>query len=107
MSRCMPACSRVAGGHESVFAQPDWEQAHRETARVGVTLKLLHGEYTDRCATTRAQALGYDRWCKTYQRHVMVTGAAPRVGHKAGQTVEVDWSGPTMELTDPVTAATR
>ena len=26
------------GEHESVFAQPDWEQVHREMARVGVTL---------------------------------------------------------------------
>nr|WP_256378845.1 IS21 family transposase [Dietzia sp. UCD-THP] len=95
------------GEHESVFAQPDWEQVHREMARVGVTLKLLHGEYIDRCAATRAPAMGYDRWCKTYQRYVMVTGAASRVGHKAGQTVEVDWSGPTMELTDPVTGARR
>ena len=95
------------GEHESVFAQPDWEQVHREMARVGVTLKLLHGEYTDRCAHAKAPAMGYDRWCKTYQRHVMVTGAASRVGHKAGQTVEVDWSGPTMEVTDPVTGATR
>lgn len=93
------------GEHESVFAQPDWEQVHREMARVGVTLKLLHSEYTDRCAASASPAMGYDRWCKTYQHHVMVTGAASRVGHKAGQTVEVDWSGPTMELTDPVTGA--
>ncbi|MCT2107355.1 integrase [Dietzia sp. HMSC21D01] len=95
------------GEHESVFAQPDWEQVHREMARVGVTLKLLHGEYTDQCSASKAPAMGYDRWCKTYQRHVMVTGAASRVGHKAAQTVEVDWSGPTMELTDPATGATR
>lgn len=49
--------------------------------------------------------MGYDRFCKTYQRHVLVAGAASRVGHKAGQTVEVDWSGKTMRLTDPVTGA--
>ena len=33
------------GEHESVFEEPDWEQVHKELARVGVTLKLLHGEY--------------------------------------------------------------
>ncbi|GAA4385983.1 hypothetical protein GCM10023152_36700 [Agromyces bauzanensis] len=33
------------GEHESVHAQPDWDRVHRELARVGVTLKLLHGEY--------------------------------------------------------------
>lgn len=90
------------GVHDSVHAQPDWEQMHRELARVGVTLKLLHGEYVDTCRTTGATAMGYDRFCKTYQRHVLISGAASRVGHKAGQTVEVDWSGKTMQLTDPV-----
>jgi transposase len=27
------------GQHHSIFAQPDWENVHRELARVGVTLK--------------------------------------------------------------------
>ena len=91
------------GEHQSVFVQPDWERVHKELARVGVTLKLLHGEYADECAAKSAPAMGYDRFCRTYQRHVLVTGAASRVGHKAGQTVEVDWSGPTMQLHDPFT----
>ncbi|WP_409046895.1 IS21 family transposase [Microbacterium sp. HA-8] len=91
------------GEHDSVHAQPDWERVHRELARVGVTLKLLHGEYVDACRTTGSTAMGYDRFCKTYQQHVLIAGAASRVGHKAGQTVEVDWSGKTMQLTDPVT----
>ena len=95
------------GEHESVFAQPDWEQVHRELARVGVTLKLLHSEYAETCAARGDLAMGYDRFCRTYQRYVLVTGAASRVGHKAGQSVEVDWSGPTMQLTDPVTGARR
>jgi transposase len=95
------------GEHQSVFAQPDWDQVHREMARVGVTLKLLHGEYTDSCAAAGEPVMGYDRFCRTYQRHVLVTGAASRVGHKAGQTVEVDWSGPTMQLADPVTGKAR
>ena len=95
------------GEHHSVFAQPDWEKVHRELARVGVTLKLLHGEYADDCAAAGAPAMGYDRFCRTYQRHVLITGAASRVGHKAAQTVEVDWSGPTMTLHDPVNATSR
>ena len=96
------------GEHESVHAQPDWDKVHRELARVGVTLKLLHGEYVDACRAKGETAMGYDRFCKTYQRHVLVIGAASRVGHKAGQTVEVDWSGKTMQLSDPVTGqATR
>ncbi|WP_447950319.1 IS21 family transposase [Microbacterium aurum] len=90
------------GEHDSVHAQPDWEKVHKELAKVGVTLKLLHGEYIDACHSRGETAMGYDRFCKSYQRHVLVIGAASRVGHKAGQTVEVDWSGKTMRLTDPV-----
>ena len=45
--------------------------------------------------------MGFDGFCKTYQQHVLITGAASRVGHKAGQSVEVDWSGKTMQLMDP------
>ena len=95
------------GEHESVYAQPDWSVVHRELARVGVTLKVLHGEYVDACRTDGAPAMGYDRFCKNYSQHVLVTGAASRVGHKAGQSVEVDWSGPTMSLIDPVSGQFR
>ena len=91
------------GEHDSVHAQPDWGQVHKELAKVGVTLKLLHGEYVDACRSKGEPAMGYDRFCKSYQHHVLVTGAASRVGHKAGQSVEVDWSGKTMRLVDPVT----
>jgi transposase len=91
------------GEHESVHAQPDWDRVHKELAKVGVTLKLLHGEYLDACRAEGSAAMGYDRFCKAYQHHVLVSGAASRVGHKAGQSVEVDWSGKTMQLTDPVT----
>lgn len=93
------------GEHESVFAQPDWVGVHRELAKVGVTLKLLHNEYRDTCQSDGSAVMGYDRFCKTYQQHVLVTGLASRVGHKSGQSVEVDWSGPTMQLTDPATGA--
>ena len=86
------------GVRESVFAQPDWVQVHRELARVGVTLKLLHQEYLDRCIRTGQAAMSYDRFCRLYGDYANVTGASSRVGHKAGRSVEVDWSGPTMQL---------
>ena len=47
---------------EDVYADPDWERVHRELARTGVTLKLLHAEYVDSCAAEgdRRQARGHD-----------------------------------------------
>lgn len=94
------------GEHESVFVQPDWSQVHRQLARVGVTLKLLHSEYVDSCGEAGQAAMSYDRFCKSYGAHLLVAGATSRVGHKAGVSVEVDWSGPTMAVCDPVTGAT-
>ena len=35
-------------------------------------------------ATPGAPAMGYDRFCRTHQRHVLVIGAASRVGHMSG-----------------------
>lgn len=89
------------GIRESAYLQPDWPAMHRELAKVGVTLKLLHAEYLDHCHTKGAAGMGYDRFCKTYAAYVRAQGVTSRVGHKAGQTIEVDWSGPTMQLTGP------
>ena len=91
------------GVRESVFAKPDWPRVHTELARVGVTLKLLHQEYVDTCSRAGQVVMSYDRFCRLYGEYAAVTGATSRVGHKAGRSVEVDWSGPTMQLLDPTT----
>jgi transposase len=91
------------GVRESVFVQPDWPRVHRELARVGVTLKLLHQEYVDASGRAGQAVMSYDRFCRLYGDYATVTGASSRVGHKAGRSIEVDWSGPTMQLLDPTT----
>ncbi|GGJ70667.1 hypothetical protein GCM10007173_31900 [Glutamicibacter ardleyensis] len=83
--------------------QPDWSKIHKELAKVGTNLKLLHAEYAAMAKASGAAFMGYDRFCKSYQRHVLEHGATSRVEHKAGVSVEVDWSGPTLSLHDPVT----
>lgn len=89
--------------HEDVYAEPDWEHVHRELARTGVTLKLLHAEYVDQCSTDKTVAMGYDRFCKRYRAFTVASNVTSRVGHKAGRIVEVDWSGSTMAVVDPAT----
>ena len=91
------------GERESVYEQPDWARVHRELARVGVTLRILHGEYADECAAAGRPRMGYDRFCKQYAAYVARTGVTSRVEHKAGRTIEVDWAGKTMRIVDPVT----
>ena len=91
------------GERESVYEHPDWGKVHRELARVGVTLRILHGEYVDECRQSGRPHMGYDRFCKLYAAYVARLGVTSRVEHKAGRTIEVDWAGKTMRIADPVT----
>lgn len=91
------------GERESVYEQPDWARVHRELARVGVTLRILHGEYADGCRRTGKPHMGYDRFCKLYAAYVQKLGVTSRVEHKAGRAIEVDWAGKTLRIVDPVT----
>ena len=88
------------GERGSVYEQPDWGKVHRELARVGVTLRILHGEYVDECRQSGRPHMGYDRFCKLYAAYVARLGVTSRVEHKAGRTIEVDWAGKTMRIAD-------
>lgn len=89
--------------NEPAYALPDWERVHRELANTGVTLKLLHAEYADECAERNVPRMGYDRFCKLSRAFTVSKQVTSRVGHKAARICEVDWSGPTMAVVDPVT----
>ena len=90
---------------ESAFEEPDWGYIHKEMARVGVNLKLLHAEYKDACRKTGKIAMGYTKFCGGYNAHVVANSLTKRIEHKAGRSCEVDWSGPTLGkgLLDPTT----
>ena len=92
---------------ESVFEEPDWDYVHKEMAKVGVNLRLLHDEYKAGCAKQHKVAMGYTRWCGRYADLVVANNLTKRMEHKAGQSCEVDWSGPTLGrgLVDPITGA--
>ena len=86
-----------------VYPDPDWDAVHAELAKVGVTLRLLHGEYREECAARGEAVTSYDRFCKRYRQFTVSRNVVSRVGRKAGRNMEVDWSGPTMSLVDPAT----
>ena len=90
---------------ESAFEEPDWEYVHKEMARVGVNLRLLHDEYRERCRRTGKVAMGYTKFCGDYGGWTVANSLTKRIEHKAGQSCEVDWSGPTLGrgLVDPIT----
>ena len=77
--------------HESIFEEPDWDYVLKELARVGVTLRLLHSEYKDKCRDNDSVAMGYTRFCKQYSAFTVAKDVTSRVSHKAGRIFEVDW----------------
>lgn len=90
---------------ESVFEEPDWGYVHKEMAKVGVNLRLLHDEYKERCRRKGAVAMGYTKFCGEYGNWTAASNLTKRIERKAGQSCEVDWSGPTIGkgLVDPTT----
>lgn len=88
---------------ESVFEQPDWGLIHKELGRVGVTLEMLHAEYGERCAASGGVAMSYTTFWRGYSAYVESQSMTSHIERKAGRSVEVDWSGPTMSLVDPTT----
>lgn len=69
------------GERGSVYEQPDWGKVHRELARVGVTLRIPHGEYVDECRQSGRPHMGYDRFCELYAAYVARLGVTSRVEH--------------------------
>lgn len=77
---------------ESAFEEPDWEYVHKEMARVGVNLRLLHDEYRERCRRTGKVAMGYTKFCGDYGGWTVASSLTKRIEHKAASPAR--WTGP-------------
>lgn len=90
---------------ESPFEEPDWDYVHKEMAKVGVNLRLLRDEYSERCRREGTVAMGYTKFCRDYGDWTSANNLTKRIEHKAGRSCEVGWSGPTLGegLVGPVT----
>ena len=88
---------------KEAIARPDYDYVHDELRKVGVTLKLLWEEYCDECAKNEKVALSYVTFTRGYGDYAISKNVTNHLKHKPGQAMEVDWSGSTMRLVDPVT----
>ncbi|MBR1830768.1 MAG: IS21 family transposase [Atopobiaceae bacterium] len=88
---------------EGAVARPDYGYVHDELRKVGVTLKLLWEEYRDECAGKEKIAVSYVTFTRGYADYAISKNVTNHLKHKPGQAMEVDWSGSTMRLVDPVT----
>jgi transposase len=82
---------------------PDWETAHLELKKKGVTLRLLWVEYLEKYP----QGYGYSQYCQLYRNWAGKIKPTMRLDHKAGEKMFVDYSGQTMGVVDPATGELR
>ncbi len=82
------------------IGEVDYGKVHRELLRTGVTLTLLHEEYTNKCKENGLIPIGYESFTKGYASFVGKKGFANHLTHKPGDRIEVDWAGPTLKFFD-------
>ena len=90
-------------GKAQVYMDPDCAYIHQELAKKGVNLTLLHSEYKVDCANAGRVPYQYTQFCEIYRNWAMKSKATMRIHHKPGDSMEVDWAGGTLPITDPAT----
>ncbi|RGE14415.1 transposase, partial [Leucobacter sp. wl10] len=74
-------------------------------ARVGrkkPPLKVLWSQYLKTPAAPGVKHYGYDRFCELVAEHVRVNDLTAPITHTPGHTLQVDWAGTQMRITDPI-----
>ena len=88
-----------SGQCASTSSMPDWNTAHRELSKSGVTLQLLWYEYRE----VYPDGYSYSHYCELYRTWAKTLDVTMRLNHKAGENLFVDYAGPTMEVVNPQT----
>jgi transposase len=78
---------------------PDFEYISKEIRKKGVTWLLLWQEYKE----SNPEGYNYTQFKKYCQEHISKLNPVMRQLYKGGETMFVDYSGLTMEITDPQT----
>ncbi len=69
-------------------------------------VKVLWAKSLETDAPAGARFYGYERFCQIGAEHVRVNDLTLPIAHVPGHTMQVDWAGTQMQLTDPVTRQT-
>lgn len=91
------------GNIDYLYVTPDFAYIHKELARPGTNLTLLHQEYQGSCYTKGQTPYMYTQFCDKYRSWARITKATMRIQHKPGDAMEVDWAGHTLSIYDSVT----
>lgn len=88
---------------EVMFEAPDYEYIHKELKKPGVTLKLLHDEYIEKCTARGTIPMGKTKFNEGYAEYMLQNNLTGRISHKPGERCEVGWSGTDMHYIDTQT----
>jgi len=83
--------------------EPDMEHVFYEMKKKGVTLLLLWEEYK----AEHPDGIMYSQFCDRYSRFKKVNKVDMHIEHTAGEEIQVDWAGHTLEFTDKLTEKTK
>jgi transposase len=88
-----------AAPSSQIRPEPDWRAVHRELRRKGVTLDLLWQEHK----AEHPDGYRYSGFCAHYRQWVGRLPLTMRQTHAPGEKLFVDYAGPTVPVTDPMT----
>ena len=82
---------------------PNYENLSKELSKPGVTMQLLWEEYVDECRLSNKNWYRLTQFKKYFKEFLETTGFTDIIHHKAGEKIEVDWSGVRPSWKDPET----
>ena len=82
---------------------PNYEALTAELSKPGVTMQLLWEEYVTECRLSNKTWYRITQFKKYFKEHLEATGFTDIIHHKAGEKIEVDWSGVKPSWKDPIT----
>ena len=79
-----------------IYADINYAYVHNELKKTGVTLKLLWEEYCEKCRNESSLPCSYSSFTRGYSNYTVKKSYTSAIKHRPGETIEVDWAGPTM-----------
>jgi transposase len=79
--------------------EPDVEYIVQELKNKHVTLTMLHEEYLDQ----NPNGLKYTQFCERIRTYIDTRKITMHIERKAGERMEIDWSGDAVYYRDPIT----
>lgn len=90
---------------ETVTSLIDFAQVHEDLKKQGATLTSLHADWEE--TIPPEQAIGYSQFCRAYQAYKYSLRLSMRRAEVYGENTYVDYSGQTIDITDPDTGEVR